>query len=51
MSFGARLARTDDLVDEAALGGDVRIGELLAVLGDSAARTAATSAAASSSRL
>ena len=34
MSFGARRARLDDLVDEPARGRDERIGELLAELGD-----------------
>ena len=34
MSFGAGLARVDDFVDEAARGGDVGVGELLAELLD-----------------
>jgi len=46
-----RLPRKNDLVDEAVRGSDVRVGELLAILGTRAARAAATSVAASSSRL
>ena len=48
----ARLARMDHFVDEAARGGDVGVGELLAELGDALRRAAACgSAALSISRL